>query len=605
MDQILPIIILLLVIGIPIILILMRRDEPHPKHQHPSVSRPKPKPSQKAPVVPETVKLPNPPSWNEPEPEIITILRRQQEEEQRRRKDAEERARVEHQRIEEARQRAKAAAELHEKEEEERIRRERQEAARQRFASLVTKILDDLRRLDDRLQYLVQLVDKSIKQADFQFERIQKSRDDTVSINELFRIPVGEYSVTYAEEKLRVLDADRHFAEKYLGTLDQIENEVRRSLEELDSIPSEFASLGNGARQMASNLLASIETVRSRVATANTIISERYLEAKNLFDEAAEHLESLKSEQAKNDQERRRRELETLRARQEQERESRAKEKRAELYPDELTADYWVCVTNGHVCSRGHELLPKNVSVIVIDSEGARKRVKFQAAICPECHVQWSRYVYFVDRSTQNEIRQIGIPLWRVISWDDYSRGKFDGFNEESVLRQFGYSVSQQAGLTAEARQDILDFVLSAKLYRRRQLIGFLRMLRDQASGVFTRDMSSAIAKWDEDIDYLQHSFQPKSSHSRIVETIKISRSNPAAAFVTPRSSNMTPAESFGRDFKSEMYFWKNGKGRGWYVCDLGNWGFEVQYESDRSREQIRYDSIPDELYVLLPTQAQ
>ena len=310
MDDFLPIIIFLLVIGIPVVLVLMKREKPTPVNHRQSTLQSTRSTEKPSIAINDTVKLPEPEnaSSDEPEPAIITILRKQQEEKERRRIEAEEKACFE----------AERRRILFEN--------ERSNIERTRFASLVTKVLDDLRIINDSLQKLVRLVEDTFAQADECFNQIKEFRNEIVVIVELSKVRAGDYLVSLAKKKLELLDADRHFANRYRSSLNQIEEHVRILQGELDSISANWSYFGDDARHKAINLLTEVE----RAKNLNAVIIERYSESSDLVLEAKRHLEPLKTKMAEIERDRKAQELEVARGKHEQEEALKRKQRERE-----------------------------------------------------------------------------------------------------------------------------------------------------------------------------------------------------------------------------------------------------------------------------------
>ena len=88
------------------------------------------------------------------------------------------------------------------------------------------------------------------------------------------------------------------------------------------------------------------------------------------------------------------------------------------------------------------------------------------------------------------------------------SGGNFNGMDlsPESLLRKCGYTVSSNVNLTAMHRQKLLKAIIENKLYTPAKIVAHFRFLISVNNNVTTRDMSRAISKWQEDIQYLlQH----------------------------------------------------------------------------------------------------
>ncbi len=94
------------------------------------------------------------------------------------------------------------------------------------------------------------------------------------------------------------------------------------------------------------------------------------------------------------------------------------------------------------------------------------------------------------------------------ISFSEYG-GNFNGMDlsPESLLRKCGYTVSSNVNLTAIHRQKLLKAIIENKLYTPAKIVAHFRFLISVNNNVTTRDMSRAISKWQEDIQYLQQHY--------------------------------------------------------------------------------------------------
>ena len=77
----------------------------------------------------------------------------------------------------------------------------------------------------------------------------------------------------------------------------------------------------------------------------------------------------------------------------------------------------------------------------------------------------------------------------------------------ESLLRKCGYTVNANANISSESRQKLLKAIIDNKLYTPAKIVAHFRFLISVNNNVTTRDMSAAISKWQEDIQYLQQHY--------------------------------------------------------------------------------------------------
>lgn len=83
---------------------------------------------------------------------------------------------------------------------------------------------------------------------------------------------------------------------------------------------------------------------------------------------------------------------------------------------------------------------------------------------------------------------------------DGSSFGRYD---EQSILRANGYTVSSHSRLTTEMRHDILSNIIDCGLMTRNQIIYHLRGLIELRLLQYSKDFSLAISKWENDIEFV------------------------------------------------------------------------------------------------------
>ena len=72
---------------------------------------------------------------------------------------------------------------------------------------------------------------------------------------------------------------------------------------------------------------------------------------------------------------------------------------------------------------------------------------------------------------------------------------------QESVLMQYGYSVSQEEGLTSAARRKILALIVDHKILTRNEIIGYLDFFINQRKN--QPRFEKAIDKWAQDREFI------------------------------------------------------------------------------------------------------
>lgn len=73
--------------------------------------------------------------------------------------------------------------------------------------------------------------------------------------------------------------------------------------------------------------------------------------------------------------------------------------------------------------------------------------------------------------------------------------------SQESVLMQYGYSVSQQEGLTMARRQKILAVLLDNEILSKSEIISYLDFFITQRQ--YRHGFEIAISKWENDREFV------------------------------------------------------------------------------------------------------
>lgn len=149
-----------------------------------------------------------------------------------------------------------------------------------------------------------------------------------------------------------------------------------------------------------------------------------------------------------------------------------------------------------------HTLIPVLAHVLLdVSRFGAPSIVEhqFKAAYCEECDS------FFMSQLEYEEMREKGRPLCMVISEKAY-KSQWDGsnfeWNDESVLKAYGYTVNKQDDLTEEQRHKILSTIVENGIMSNYACIDHLEFCIRMGSR--KSNMDDAIMKWKEDIRFLR-----------------------------------------------------------------------------------------------------
>lgn len=166
--------------------------------------------------------------------------------------------------------------------------------------------------------------------------------------------------------------------------------------------------------------------------------------------------------------------------------------------------------SHGYSCKhRGHTMTPVEASVAVLIADSILDERTFRAFYCEQCGK------YFVTDTAFERLTRGGRLCCRVIELQDAinlkeGKGRFSQYAKESMIHQYGYNVAKAEGLTSGNRQSILSFVIENDIMSQYEIISFLEGLIRTREGM--RNMQDAVAKWKEDVRFLERYKPPERS---------------------------------------------------------------------------------------------
>ena len=146
-----------------------------------------------------------------------------------------------------------------------------------------------------------------------------------------------------------------------------------------------------------------------------------------------------------------------------------------------------------------HEVIDLVATVRVVADDGKERLVKVSAGYCKQCKV------YFIMESTYEKLRNMGIILCRICDEKSYMKNSFvNGMRlaQESILMQFGYTVSQEEGLSSTRRQKILAVMIDNKIISKSEIISYLDFFISQKQ--YQSRFELAVSKWEADREFVQ-----------------------------------------------------------------------------------------------------
>lgn len=146
-----------------------------------------------------------------------------------------------------------------------------------------------------------------------------------------------------------------------------------------------------------------------------------------------------------------------------------------------------------------HDVVDLVAAVRVIGDDGKERLAKVSAGYCKQCKI------YFIMESTYEKLRNMGVVLCRICDEKSYMKNSFvNGMRlaQESILMHFGYTVSQEEGLSSTRRQKILAVMIDNKVLSKSEIISYLDFFISQRQ--YQSKFELAVSKWEADRDFVQ-----------------------------------------------------------------------------------------------------
>ena len=170
-------------------------------------------------------------------------------------------------------------------------------------------------------------------------------------------------------------------------------------------------------------------------------------------------------------------------------------EEREELY----TIDFrtFLIRSNNYSDCKGHDV--ECVKAIVYLFDGLKTIEKeIPAFYCNDCNI------FYIKESTFESLKKYGRILCPILSLSEYREMKkqSDGIGstwaKKSILKMYGYSVSEADNLSAKTRRTILEYIIDSKVLSKQEVIDYLLFFIR-----YHQNSRKAVAKWESDIDYI------------------------------------------------------------------------------------------------------
>lgn len=180
----------------------------------------------------------------------------------------------------------------------------------------------------------------------------------------------------------------------------------------------------------------------------------------------------------------------------------------------------FVVLCNAFKCEKAHHIETIRALIEVLLPDGNTCTEEVSAGYCKDCNK------YFILEQDYKTVREKGVLLCQMINEKSYRQNQsiesaFSDLKPESILHQCGYNVNAVENLTTDQRQGILRRVIDNDLYTINGVLGFLNWLIDCNKSSGKRDMTTAIAKWQIDRDFVAK--YQEELHRRVkVDRIKV-----------------------------------------------------------------------------------
>lgn len=161
--------------------------------------------------------------------------------------------------------------------------------------------------------------------------------------------------------------------------------------------------------------------------------------------------------------------------------------------------DFVVRRTTFKCMHEGHSLRNIDGIIEIINDKGIIIQAQVPAGYCPNCNV------FFIMESTYQRLKMKGTPICRISDEKTYMKSNVyaNGMRlaQESILMQYGYSVSQQEGLSANRRSKILAVLIDNDILTRTEIISYLDFFINQRKN--NSKYEKAIQKWEMDQEFV------------------------------------------------------------------------------------------------------
>ena len=147
-----------------------------------------------------------------------------------------------------------------------------------------------------------------------------------------------------------------------------------------------------------------------------------------------------------------------------------------------------------------HALKDISASITIINQKGNFETMKVPAGYCKDCNV------YFIFDDVYKRILSRGTPICRMYDWKAIESGSTAGnmmLAQESLLRQYGYNVNANEGLSSDRRKRILQILVDNHIMTKSEIVSYLKFFISQRKN--NSSMKLAVEKWNSDKAFIEN----------------------------------------------------------------------------------------------------
>lgn len=149
-------------------------------------------------------------------------------------------------------------------------------------------------------------------------------------------------------------------------------------------------------------------------------------------------------------------------------------------------------------CQKYNHKIEEIIAIVNVFDKNTEeiKSVEIPAFYCKNCGL------YFIYGSEYDSLLKYGIPICPIHEEVKYfnNANKFEKYETNSLLRQFGYNVNSQENLSVDERRKIINSVIKNGIMTKNDVLSLLNFLSSSRKNQL--NMKSAVSKWEADIKY-------------------------------------------------------------------------------------------------------